>query len=138
MFPDFFIFCRFVITTKHGKLENYWPYCTAPTRVEFLFWVLLRIGMLFRVGTLYSRVSLRITSEAMKARGKSGRTCLLMSIKLRGHGGKIYFVSVLFELWISEMYKSKVASKLQRGKNCSKQCLLILFLFWFWFYFYFG
>ena len=33
----------------------------APTRVEFLFQVLLEIRMLFRVDTLYSRVSLRIS-----------------------------------------------------------------------------
>ena len=52
--------------------------------------------MLFRVGTPYSRVSLRITSEAVKVRGKSGNACLLMSLKLRGHGGKTHFVSVLF------------------------------------------
>ena len=37
-------------------------YYIAPTRVEFLFRVLFGIGMLFRVGTLYNRVSLRVTS----------------------------------------------------------------------------
>ena len=52
--------------------------------------------MLFRVGTPYSRVSFRKHLTTVKARRKSGGACLLMSLKLRGHGGKIHFVSVLF------------------------------------------
>ena len=90
----------------------------APTWVEFLFQVVLGIGMIFQVGTLYSRVSLWIIG--------------LLSLKLRRHGGKIRFVSILFVGWLLEIYKSKVASKLQQGRNWSKQCLVILFLLWFW------
>ena len=67
----------------------------APTRVEFLFRVLVGMGMLFQVGTLYSSVSLRIRScnlvpsasgsegehlEAVKVRRKSGSACLLMNM----------------------------------------------------------
>ena len=43
--------------------------------------------------TIYSRVS---HLEVVKVRRKSGSACLLMSLKLRGHGRKIHIVSVLF------------------------------------------
>ena len=74
----------------------YWKLQGAPTRVEFLFQVLLGIGMLFRVGTPYSRVSLRITSCSCEGETQIWRRMFVNEPQLRGHGGKIHFVSVLF------------------------------------------
>ena len=54
---------------------------SAPTQAEFLFQVLIGIGMVLRVGTPYSRVLLQHL-EAVKARRKCGSVCLLMSLKL--------------------------------------------------------
>ena len=52
----------------------------APTRVEFLFRVLIGIGALFRVGTPHSSISLRITFRSSQGETQEhvhGNTCLL-------------------------------------------------------------
>ena len=61
------------------KLQLLWFFKRiAPTRVEFLFRVLLGIGALFRVITPHSTVPLRVTSRGSEGETqKHGSTCLL-------------------------------------------------------------
>ena len=54
------------------------PVAIAPTRVEFLFQVLLGTGVLFRVGTPHRSIPLRITFRSCQGETqKHGSTCLL-------------------------------------------------------------
>ena len=54
------------------------PVTIAPTRVEFLFQVLLGLGMVFRVGTPHRSIPLRITFRSCQGETqKHGSTCLL-------------------------------------------------------------
>ena len=68
----------------------------APTRIEFLFRVLLGIGGLFWVGTTHSSAPLHITSRSYEGETqKHGSTCLLkitMSLKLCRRGRKLNFL----------------------------------------------
>ena len=80
-------------------------YLSTSTRVEFLFRLLLSIGVLFRVGTPYSSIPFRITFRSCQGETqKHGSTCLLritMGMQIRSLE-KFIPKGIMFELGSSK------------------------------------